>query len=189
MIDLKTLKQLVKLMTDNDLTELDIEGEGDRVKLKRGSAQGNGGVPFVTTPAPGNLAPGSPPSGSLAAGSLAPGPGTFAPGGFAPGAAQGGTATTGSATGAASSAASAEPEGATINSPMVGTFYSAASPDAKPFIAAGDRVTADTVVCIIEAMKVFNEIKAEASGVVERVLVENGQAVEFGQPLFVIKPA
>lgn len=75
----------------------------------------------------------------------------------------------------------------TIDSPLVGTFYRAASPDADTFVNVGDRVTADTVVAIIEAMKVMNEIKAEKSGVIKEVLVENGQPVEFGQPLFVIE--
>lgn len=83
-------------------------------------------------------------------------------------------------------AASAE-VGQSIKSPMVGTFYSAAGPDSPAFVTAGSRVEPDTVVCIIEAMKVFNEIKAEVSGTIERVLVNNGQPVEYGQPLFLVK--
>ena len=75
----------------------------------------------------------------------------------------------------------------TIDSPLVGTFYKAASPDSAPFVQVGDRVTADTVVCIIEAMKVMNEIKAEKSGVIKEILLENGQPVEFGQPMFVLE--
>lgn len=75
----------------------------------------------------------------------------------------------------------------TINSQMVGTFYAASSPDAKPFVKAGDTVTADTVVCIIEAMKVFNEIKAGKAGTIAKVLVESGKPVEFGTPLFELK--
>jgi acetyl-CoA carboxylase biotin carboxyl carrier protein len=75
----------------------------------------------------------------------------------------------------------------TIDAPIVGTFYRAASPDTPAFVKVGDTVTAETVVCIIEAMKVMNEIKAEKSGVIKEVLVENAQAVEFGQPLFVIE--
>ena len=73
-----------------------------------------------------------------------------------------------------------------IESPLVGTFYRAASPEAKPFVEVGDRVSADTVVGIIEAMKVMNEVKAEKSGVIKEVLVENGDPVEYGQKLFVI---
>lgn len=79
---------------------------------------------------------------------------------------------------------SAAPAGPVISSPMVGTFYLSSSPDSAPFVKVGDQVGADTVVCIIEAMKVFNEIPAEKSGKVAAVLVENGAAVEFGQPLF-----
>ena len=74
----------------------------------------------------------------------------------------------------------------TIDSPLVGTLYRAPGPDAKPFVQVGDRVNADTTVCIIEAMKVMNEIKAEKSGVIKEILVENGQPVEYGQPIFVI---
>jgi acetyl-CoA carboxylase biotin carboxyl carrier protein len=78
--------------------------------------------------------------------------------------------------------------GVTINSPMVGTFYSSANPESPPFAKVGDHVGPETVVCIIEAMKVFNEIQAEVAGQVVAVLVENGQPVEFGQPLFKIAP-
>ena len=78
-------------------------------------------------------------------------------------------------------------EGETIDSPIVGTFYGAASPDQPAFVSVGSTVTPDTVVCIVEAMKVMNEIKAEKSGVIKKVLVDNTQAVEFGQPLFVIE--
>lgn len=74
-----------------------------------------------------------------------------------------------------------------IPSPLVGTFYRASSPDADPFVAVGSRVNKDTVVCIIEAMKVMNEIKAEASGVIKKILVENATAVQFGQPMFLIE--
>jgi acetyl-CoA carboxylase biotin carboxyl carrier protein len=83
----------------------------------------------------------------------------------------------------------AAPVGITINAPTVGTFYSAASPDDPPFVAVGSVVKPDTVICIIEAMKVFNQIQAEKSGRVVEILVENGDAVGFGQPLFRIEPA
>lgn len=75
-----------------------------------------------------------------------------------------------------------------ITSPMVGTFYAAPSPDAPPYVKVGDKVKTDTVVCIIEAMKLFNEIEAEVNGEIVEVLVENGQLVEYGQPLFLVKP-
>lgn len=152
MVDLKTLRQLIKLMVDNDLTELDIQAEGGPVKLRRNS---QGTVTHAVQPV-------AAPAAGIAA--------TPAPA-------------------AASSSEDDEADnGVTIDSPMVGTFYSASSPDAKAFANVGDRVTEDTVVCIVEAMKVFNEIKAEVSGTITKILVENGQAVEFGQPLYAIKP-
>jgi len=77
---------------------------------------------------------------------------------------------------------------AEIPSPMVGTFYVSPTPEAPPFVRVGSAVGPDTVVCIIEAMKVFNEIKADVSGTIERVLVDNEQAIEFGQPLFLVRP-
>ena len=79
------------------------------------------------------------------------------------------------------------PAAEAINSPMVGTFYRSSSPDADPFIRVGDRVEEGTVVCILEAMKVMNEIQAEKSGEIAEVLVENGEPVEFGQPLFLLR--
>jgi acetyl-CoA carboxylase biotin carboxyl carrier protein len=75
-----------------------------------------------------------------------------------------------------------------IKSPMVGTFYSAPSPDAKPFVSVGAAVTEETDVCVIEAMKVFNNVKAECHGTIAKILVTNGEAVEFGQVLFLVKP-
>ena len=85
----------------------------------------------------------------------------------------------------AEKAAPAAPQ-ETIDAPLVGTFYRSPSPDAAPFVSVGDKVNAETVIGIIEAMKVMNEIKAEKSGVVKEVLVDNGQPVEYGQPLIVI---
>jgi len=75
----------------------------------------------------------------------------------------------------------------TIDSPIVGTFYRASSPDAESFVKIGDKIETDTVVCVIEAMKVLNEIKAEKSGIIKEILVENAQSVEYGCPLFVIE--
>jgi len=156
MVDLKTLKQLIKMMVDNDLTELDIQGEDGPIKLRRNS-QSAGGVQMVPMAQP-----------ALAA---APAPGQPA----APAAAE-------------PAAADSDEDGDTIDSPMVGTFYTSSTPEAKPLASVGDHVDAESVVCIVEAMKVFNEIKTETSGTIVKVLIENGQAVEFGQPLFVIKP-
>ena len=154
MVDLKKLRELVKLMVDNDIAEVDLQDEAEHIKLKRAGQD----QPVVVAPAP-------------------PAP-VAAP---APAAA--------TAPAAAPAPAASEDDGLLeITSPTVGTFYEASSPDVKPFVAAGSKVTADSVVCIIEAMKVFNEIKSEVKGTIEKVLVENGQAVEFGQPLFKVKP-
>ncbi|MEO1715592.1 MAG: acetyl-CoA carboxylase biotin carboxyl carrier protein [Planctomycetota bacterium] len=154
MIDIRKLKELVKLMVENDLTELDLQDQEETVSLKRGV----GGAVMPAYAAPAAPAPVAAPA--PAASDAAPAP-----------------ASGGSDDGLVA-----------IESPMVGTFYSAANPDSPPFVSVGESVSADTVVCIVEAMKVFNEIKAEAAGTIAKVLVENGQAVEFGQPLFMIKP-
>lgn len=90
----------------------------------------------------------------------------------------------------AAPAQAAQPAGTVaIKSPMVGTFYRAANPEAAPYVEEGDAVNKDTTVCMIEAMKVFNEIKAEVEGTIAAILVENGQSVEYGQPLFLVKPS
>ncbi|WP_432797212.1 acetyl-CoA carboxylase biotin carboxyl carrier protein [Poriferisphaera sp. WC338] len=162
MTDLKMLKQLVKLMVDNDLTELDIEGDEDKVKLKR---KIGGDVQMVAAPPAGQVM-------MPAAQAPVPMPSAAAP---AP---------------AASMETPAADEGLIeVTSPMVGSFYTAPSPDAKDFVNIGDNVGENSVVCLIEAMKVFNEIKSEVKGTVVKRLVENGQAVEFGQPLFLVKPS
>lgn len=90
---------------------------------------------------------------------------------------------------APATAAAPAAEKPSVKSPMVGTFYRSSSPDTDAFVKPGDEVEADTTVCIIEAMKVMNEIKADVKGRISRVMVENAQAVEFGQPLFEIEPA
>lgn len=156
MIDLKKLEKLIALMVDNDLNLIDLADEKEQVTLKRGAEGG----PVQYVQAPQASAPSSPaPAAAPAAAAAAP--------------ASGG-----------SDDAAAAPTGKTIDSPMVGTFYTASSPESDDFVKVGDKVTADTVVCIVEAMKVFNEIKAEQSGTIKRVLVNNGDAVEFGQALY-----
>jgi acetyl-CoA carboxylase biotin carboxyl carrier protein len=84
-------------------------------------------------------------------------------------------------------AEAAAPEGHAVKSPMVGTFYRASAPDAKPFVEVGDTVKAGQTVCIIEAMKLMNEIESDQDGVVKAILAENGQPVEYGEPLFIIE--
>ncbi len=88
----------------------------------------------------------------------------------------------------ATPAVESEKPGTVIRSPLVGTFYRAASPEADPFVRVGDRVTRETVVCLVEAMKVMNEVKAETAGIVREIRVENGAAVQYGQPLFTVEP-
>lgn len=156
MIDIRKLKELVRLMVENDLSELDLKDQAETVTIKRG------GTPVVAWT----------------------GPATHPAPAAAPAPARGGDDT--------ADAAAPAPDDAglvAIESPMVGTFYLSANPDAPPFVSVGASVGPETTVCLIEAMKVFNEIKAEASGTIERVLVSNGQAVEFGQKLFLVRPS
>ena len=147
MIDIRKLKELVRLMVENDLSELDLKDQEETVSIKR---HGQAGEPVVhQAPVQAAPAPEAP---------------------------------------AADSAPKPEHDGAAIESPMVGTFYSAVNPDSEPFVKVGDTVGPDTVVCLVEAMKVFNELKAGCSGTIEKILVTNGQSVEFGQKLFLIRP-
>ena len=159
MIDIRKLKELVRLMVANDLTELDLRDEQETVTLRRPGPQQ---APQMMAPAP------------------------MQPVAAAPVAAP-------AAPAAAPDATSPEPtadEGLVpIESPMVGTFYASPSPDKPSFVKVGDTITADTVVCLVEAMKIFNEIKAETSGVLEKILPASGDSVEFGQPLFLIRPS
>ncbi|MDQ7012826.1 MAG: acetyl-CoA carboxylase biotin carboxyl carrier protein [Planctomycetota bacterium] len=158
MIDIRKLKELVRLMVENDLSELDLHDQQENVTIKRGGE----GQPVMV--APPQYAQAATPAAATPAAAM---------------------------TGGAPPAESANDDSGliAIESPMVGTFYAAANPDAEPFITVGKSVSADSVVCLVEAMKVFNEIKAECTGTVERVLVNTGEAVEFGQKLFMVKPA
>ena len=154
MIDASTLKELVRLMVDNDLSELDLRDANEKVTIRRGP-QG-----VVQTYAP-----------AVQQQVAAPMPVAAGPAAAAP-----------------ADAANDDAGLVAIESPMVGTFYAAPNPDAGPFIKVGSSVTADGVVCMIEAMKVFNEIKSGKDGKVERILVKNGDAVEFGQKMFLVRP-
>ena len=169
MIDLRKLRELVELMVANDLTELDVQGKDDRVTLKRFSA--SQAVQYISPPIPATAVG---PGGAVGNQAI-----HQANGQSIPAAASGGGEADG---GDASNTIK-------ITSPMVGTFYAAPSPDAQPFVKIGDKVEPDTVVCIIEAMKVFNEIKSEVTGTITKVLVDTSQAVEFGQALYEVKPS
>jgi acetyl-CoA carboxylase biotin carboxyl carrier protein len=164
-MDLTDIRKLVRLMIQAELSEVEIDDtkQGLRVHLKRGSLDraGEGMVSPVVHVMP------SAPSAPTPSAGVASAPPAATPG--APG-------------------ADDLPPGTWVfKSPMVGTFYRAASPDADAFVEVGSPVDEDTVLCIIEAMKVMNEIKAETKGVVSDILVENGEPVEFGQPLFLLK--
>jgi acetyl-CoA carboxylase biotin carboxyl carrier protein len=152
--DNKRVRDLIKLMADNGLTEVELVEDKSSIRLKR-------------DPAPVAPMAGTSPGASAVA-AVAP---AVAPSSPPP------------------PAASEKPEtaGPSIKSPMVGTFYSASGPDSPAFVKVGSHVDKDTVVCIIEAMKVFNEIKAETTGTIAKILVQNGQGVEFNQPLFLLK--
>ena len=162
MIDIRKLKELVRLMVANDLSEIDLRDSEEQVTIHRPSQYS---TPQVTQQ---SLAPQQAPPATAPVASAAPTP--AAPAADAPEAPD----TSGLVA---------------VQSPMVGTFYAAASPDADAFVQVGSSVTEGEVVCIIEAMKIFNEIKTETSGTIEKILVSNGDAVEFGQDLYLVKPA
>ena len=170
MLDIRKLKELIRLMVENELTEIDLKDEKETVSLRREGSQ----APVVQV----SPAPAAPPAALAPVAPAAPAAPAPAPAAPAP---------------AAAPAAEPSPADTSnleqITSPMVGTFYSAAKPESPAFANVGDTVTADTTVCIVEAMKIFNEIKAEQSGVIEKVLVSNGDSVEFGQALFLVRPA
>lgn len=161
MIDIRKLKELVRLMVENDLSELNLQDQQETVTVKRGYA----GAPAVQQ-AP--VLAAAPARAAAEADNDASTPG-----------------------GPSDAPRPPESDAALIavTSPMVGTFYSAANPDSPPFVSVGAPVSPETTVCLVEAMKVFNEIKAETAGTVERVLIQSGQAVEYGQKLFLIRPA
>jgi acetyl-CoA carboxylase biotin carboxyl carrier protein len=163
-LDLKQIKQIIELMKRSELSEFAVEEEGFKLKIRRG---GNG-LPVVSS-GRGSNPPFAPASEAVAQPPAA--------------AASSGPTSAGSAPGVIK-----EEEGIIyIKSPMVGTFYRAASPESKAFAEPGTKVVETTVVCIIEAMKIMNEIQAEIKGTVVEALVENGQPVEYGQRLFKVK--
>jgi len=161
-LDLKQIKQIIDLMKRSELSEFEFEEEGFKIKIKRGS----GGQPIITT------APQSAHSPALAA---APAETTVP------------TARAASLSATGTSPGADEAGFAYVKSPMVGTFYRSPSPENPAFVEANAKVEEKTVVCIIEAMKIMNEIQAETKGTIVEVLVENGQPVEYGQRLFKVK--
>lgn len=168
-LDLKQIKQIIDLMKRSELTEFAVEEEGFKLKIRRGA----NGVPVVSTTRGSNtpFSENTAASAAIAAFSTSAGPNLS------------------SVSSPPASSPETEIDATFIKSPMVGTFYRSASPESKPFADAGTKVTENTVVCIIEAMKIMNEIQAETKGTILEVLVENGQPVEYGQRLFKIKQA
>ena len=165
------IKTIVKLMSENDLTEFKIESEDMTLCLRRGS---HAAAPQIIAPVV--SASGVP---SVIPAAPAPAPVAASPAPAAPAAAP--------APEEKKAPAAQADRSRIIDSPIVGTFYRTSAPGADPLVKIGSKVTEDTTVCIVEAMKVMNEIKAEKSGVIKEILVENGQPVEFGQPLFVLE--
>jgi acetyl-CoA carboxylase biotin carboxyl carrier protein len=149
-MDLRKLKTLIDLVSESNVSELEITEAEGKVRIVKG---GTGGVQQVAAPVA--MAP-------VASAPLAAPP-------------------------VATPAAPEAPAGHTVKSPMVGTFYRASSPGAKSFVEIGSQVKEGETICIIEAMKILNEIEADKSGTIAQILCENGQAVEYGQPLFIIE--
>lgn len=146
-MELDDLKELIKFLKNTDITEVLIESEGTKVRLKREHLLGQAELKPVAQP---EQEAAKPP------------------------------------------ATQAEEDESnrlmTITAPLVGTFYRSSTPEAAPFVEVGDRVKKGQVICIIEAMKLMNEIEAEADGIVARVLVDNSHPVEYGEPLFLLEP-
>ncbi len=157
-MDLRKLKTLIDLVSESNISELEITEADGKVRIVKADP----GAQPVAMPAMAHAPlPTAAPAGAPAAPAVAAAPAPLA-----------------------EPAAAA---GHAVKSPMVGTFYRSASPGSKPFVEVGDEIKEGEPICIIEAMKIMNEIEADKSGRVTRILCENGQAVEFGQPLFMIE--
>ncbi len=151
-MDLRKLKTLIDLVSESNVSELEITEAEGKVRIVKGG--GAVAMPVMQTAVAAPVA--------VAAPAVAAAPAVEAP-------------------------AAAEPAGHTVKSPMVGTFYRSSSPGAKAFVEVGDTIKQGDTICIVEAMKILNEIEADKTGTVTQILVDNGQAVEYGQPLFVIE--
>ena len=157
-MDLRKIKKLIELLDESGIAEIEVTEGEESVRISRYGAS----PPAVHAAAP--VAPPAPPGVVPAV----DGPPALAPA-------------------ATATEERPSPSGSAIDAPMVGTMYRAPSPGAPPFVEVGSRISAGDVVCIIEAMKILNQIESEVSGVVREILVENGQPVEFGQTLMVVE--
>jgi len=158
-MDLRKLKKLIDLVEESGIAELEITEGEEKVKIVKGGSGKEGVVVSALPPAA------SPPTAQTAPVSAAP---------------------TAQAPAATPGEAPTSLEGHIVKSPMVGTFYRSGSPGAKPFVEVGDTVKAGQPICIIEAMKLMNEIEADKDGVIKAIMVENGQPVEYGESLMMI---
>ena len=158
-MDLRKLKTLIELVQESGIAELEVTEGEEKVRITRTVA--NTMQPVMQYAAP-MMAQMAAPAAVLMTTAAAPVVAAAAP-------------------------APVEPEGHAVKSPMVGTFYRSSAPGAKPFVEIGSTVAVGDTICIIEAMKLMNEIECDKAGVVKAVLVESGQAVEYGQPMFVIE--
>ncbi|MEW4370405.1 acetyl-CoA carboxylase biotin carboxyl carrier protein [Paenibacillus kandeliae] len=159
MFKLNEIKELIQLVDETSVQEVEIENEGSRLVIRK---PGKAETVFMQAPAV-QAAPAVQPAAAT-------------------------PATPAATPAAAPVAPEADPTLHKIVSPMVGTFYRSPSPEAGPFASVGDKVNTKSPVCIIEAMKLMNELEAEVNGTIVEVLAENGQLVEYGQPLFLVKP-
>jgi acetyl-CoA carboxylase biotin carboxyl carrier protein len=158
-MDLRKLKTLIDLVSESNVSELEITEAEGKVRIVKSAPATAVAQVMAVAPAVPALAPAQPATDAAAALAAAP----------------------------AAAATPAEPSGHIVKSPMVGTFYRASSPGAKAFAEVGQSIKEGETICIVEAMKILNEIECDKSGTITQILVENGQAVEYGQPLFVIE--
>lgn len=147
-LDLDQLRELIRLLDESNLTEIEVEHDDDRIRVRRDPAPVASAVAAQSIPPPEATIP-TPPSEARAP---------------------------------------TEEDGAFVTSPLVGTFYRAPSPESDPFVEVGDSVAAGQVLCIVEAMKLMNEIEAEVAGTIVEILIEDGKPVEYGDRLFRIEP-
>jgi acetyl-CoA carboxylase biotin carboxyl carrier protein len=162
-LDLKELKEILQILEEKEITEFELEEEGMKLRIRKGPAPSNHAVP--------------PGSYSVVAAPL-PQPPALAPS----------TAPAPASPPAAPAAAGAEAGLTVVKSPIVGTFYRTPDPNSPPFVNVGDRIRVGQVLCIIEAMKLMNEIEAEVAGEIVRIHHESGQPVQYGEPLFTVRP-